>query len=85
MGLDWLAKLDARAAWQSLSMPALLLLAEEDALVPIAVANDLKQLARPSQSVETFPGCHALAWQYGFTDQDLLLSRIGDFLEPLYV
>ena len=85
MGLDWLAKLDARAAWQSLSMPALILLAEEDALVPVVVANELKQLARPSQSVETLPGCHALAWQYGFTDQDLLLSRIGDFLEPLYV
>jgi len=85
MGLDWLAKLNARAAWQSLSMPALLLLAEEDALVPVAVADDLKHLARPSQSVETLPGCHAFVWQYGFTDQDLLLSRISDFLEPFYV
>jgi pimeloyl-ACP methyl ester carboxylesterase len=80
-----LAQLDARVAWHSLTMPALLLLAEEDALVPVAVANDLKHLAMPSQSVDTVPGGHAIAWQYGHSDKDILLSRIGDFLEPLYV
>ena len=84
MGLDWLAQLDLRETWQALSMPSLLLLAAEDALVPAAVFNDLHQLS-PNQTIATLNGCHAFAWQHALTDKDRLLPYVGDFLEQLDV
>jgi pimeloyl-[acyl-carrier protein] methyl ester esterase len=81
MGLDWLAQLDLRATWQFLSMPTLLLLAAEDALVPATVASDLHKVSHGDKTIATLNGCHALAWQYAQAGKDKLLSRIGVFLE----
>ena len=60
--LTCLSTLDNRAALQSLAQPCLHLLAENDALVPVAAAEALRQI-NPAHQVHVLPHCaHALHW-----------------------
>ena len=56
--LAWLAQLDNRPAIADLRCPQLHLLAEQDALVPVAVADALRRL-NPQAQVDVQPGSHA--------------------------
>lgn len=57
-GLELLGQLDNRALLAELQLPQLHLLAEQDSLVPAAVAADLQQL-NPRAGIITTPGSHA--------------------------
>ena len=57
--LPWLAELDNRAAIEHMACPQLHLLAQQDALVPSAVAESVQQL-NPAVEVKVLNGSHAL-------------------------
>ncbi len=57
-GLDLLATADLRGAWQGLPAPVAAWLAADDALVPAAVARELRAL-RPDSHIGGGPGGHA--------------------------
>ena len=62
LGLEWLESLDNRTAYAGLTLPGLHLLAGGDALVPVQLAESLRQLNR-QQKVTVLDGCaHALHW-----------------------
>lgn len=56
--LAWLAELDNRQTIAELGCPQLHVLAEQDALVPVAAAGDLRRL-NPQAQVDVLPGSHA--------------------------
>jgi malonyl-CoA O-methyltransferase len=76
--LELLARLDNREAFAQLTQPGLHLLAEQDALVPVAAAKELVQL-NAQQSVHIFSGAaHALHW----SQPEAVAQVIQDFIRP---
>ncbi|WP_167854877.1 malonyl-ACP O-methyltransferase BioC [Mangrovimicrobium sediminis] len=76
--LAWLQQLDHRAALAGLPQPRLHLLAEQDALVPAAIAQPLRELAGPDAVVEVIPGaCHLLP----LTEADQVAAHLRDACE----
>jgi malonyl-CoA O-methyltransferase len=74
--LNLLASLDNRAAFTQLSQPGLHLLAEKDALVPVAAAQSLSEL-NPQQEIKIISGAaHAVHW----SSPELVISLITEFL-----
>lgn len=76
-GLDWLAQLDNRAALRSLACPQLHVLATADALVPVAVADAIRNL-QPDAQVRQVTGSHAFV----LTDPAALAGMLNAFIEP---
>ena len=77
--LQLLSSLDNRACLQSLAQPVLHLLAERDALVPVAAAEPLRAL-NPRHRVQVLPdAAHALHWSQPQT----LVALVRDFYESL--
>jgi len=75
-GLDILQSLDMRDALSSLSMPSLWLLAQEDAIVPVALANALTDL-QPTAQVVCLPDCGHLPFlAYPDKTADAILTFI---------
>jgi len=77
--LALLAQLDNREAFVQLTQPGLHLLAEKDALVPVAVAQALAQF-NSQQTVQVSAGAaHALHWSH----PELVVQAIQDFIQPV--
>ncbi len=74
-GLDVLAELDNRAAITEFDGPQLHLLAQDDALVPSATANNLREL-NPQASVEVLGHSHAGV----MAEPQLLVERVATFI-----
>ena len=83
MGLDWLARLDLRETWLQITCPALLPLAEQDALVPASVVAAIKLLSTQNQETYVLAGSHAMTWEQ--STEERLLSRVTEFLEADHV
>lgn len=78
--LEHLSACDNTAAFKSLRVAGLHLLAENDALVPVAAAIELKAL-NAKQQLEVVPNaCHALHWDY----PELVMEKITKFLSVTY-
>ncbi len=77
-GLACLMGRDQRACWQSSPGPVGACLAEGDALVPPAVAQDLRRL-RPDARLAVLPGGHAHWWQ----DPAPVAAFINEFVAAL--
>jgi malonyl-CoA O-methyltransferase len=62
-GLGWLAAIDQRESFSTLTQPQLHLLAERDALVPSVVGRPIaaRMAGAPSGQVKVLPGCSHLA------------------------
>lgn len=79
-GLQWLESLDNRTAYSGLTLPGLHLLAEGDALVPVQLAESLRQLNR-QQKVTVIDGCaHALHW----SDPQRLTQELLTFVDAVH-
>jgi len=83
MGLDWLANLDLRETWPQITCPTLLILAEQDALVPASAVDTIKAISVQHQGANLLAGSHAIAWQEG-TNTSLLLG-VFEFMEAAHV
>lgn len=83
MGLDWLASLDLRNTWSQITCSSLVMLAEQDALVPASMAAAVKAISSQNQTIELLAGSHAIAWQQ--TTEASPLSRISEFMEATHV
>lgn len=80
--LAWLAQLDNRIAITELQCPQLHLLAEQDALVPVAVADAVRRL-NPQAQVDVLSGSHAFILTRHQTVADHLLAWMaGSNHEP---
>lgn len=77
--LGLLAQLDNRAAFASLTQPGLHLLAEKDALVPIAAATALRELNRQQHIQILENTAHALHW----SKPQSVINAVKDFLLSL--
>ena len=70
LGLQWLAQLDLRQALSSTPCPALYVFAETDALVPIAVMDNMRLLLPTTQAKQiAIAGCHGLPFEYPVTNK----------------
>ena len=79
--LELLAQLDNRDAFAQLTQPGLHLLAQQDALIPVAAAQALAQL-NPQQHVQVIAGAaHALHW----SQPELVVQTIHAFLQSSQV
>lgn len=77
--LELLSQLDNREAFAQLAQPRLHLLAEKDALVPVAAAQALMQL-NPQQSIQIIAGsAHALHW----SQPEVVVQAILNFIQPV--
>lgn len=61
-GLQWLAQLDNRHQFSTLSVPGLHLLADNDALLPASVEETLTALNSSQATLLIESACHALHW-----------------------
>lgn len=74
--LHLLAMLDNRASFAELAQPGLHLLAEKDALVPVAVAEVMQQIS-PRQQIKVFENtAHAIHW----SKPQAVIDCIRDFI-----
>ncbi len=73
LGLHWLAQLDLRNALQSMTCQALHLFAQTDALVPIAVMQNMQTYCPTTATIHSVAGCHGLPFEYATpsTNNDL--------------
>ena len=83
MGLDWLASLDLRQTWQQIACSKLLILAQQDALVPASAGGVIMDLPSQNQIIELVAASHAMVWQEETSSR--LLSSIGEFMETVDV
>lgn len=76
VALTLLAQLDNRAAFAQLAQPGLHLLAEKDALVPVAAANALRELNPRQQVVVIEQAAHAAHW----SQSEQIITQLKKFL-----
>lgn len=80
-GLSWLSSIDNRQSLKDISCPTLHILAEKDALVPVAIDERLREI-NPTQETAVIKGsCHLLL--HGLAEE--LCCRWKSFLEENYI